>query len=212
MRGICLGLVVLAAIAGAAGCTNLSYTGGARPVAPATLDAGWLRSAPTPVVRQRAQADCGLAALAMIGGAWGKTWTIDELARDAPPTEAGVKLGVLRDVARARGLEAYAIAGKHADLARELGRGRPVLLGLLLPYQRGRARSHYEVVVALDPRTGAVVTLDPATGAHRQRTRAVLDAEWKPAKFATLVVVGEAGVAAAAAPASPASPASPPPP
>ena len=193
--------VLLAAIAasllGAAGC-RLSYTGGARPVGPSELDATWLRAATTPVVRQVHRNDCGLAALAMIAGAWGHPWTVGELARDVRPGDRGVRLGALRDLARARGLEAYAIRGTADDLRRELARGRPVLLGLLLPFERDRALTHYEVAVALDPRDGAVVTLDPASGKHLRRTRQVLDAEWKPAGYATLVVVGDRTAARAA--------------
>jgi predicted double-glycine peptidase len=102
----------------------------------------------------------------------------------------GAKLGALRDVARARGLEAYAIAGNFEDLKRELAHGRPVLLGLQLPFEQDRALHHYEVVVAMNPRDGSVVTLDPATGKHLKRTKAVLEAEWKPVGFPTLVVVG----------------------
>lgn len=184
-----LGLVGLAA-----GC-GLSYSGGARPVTPTELDGEWLRAAPTPVVRQRAHSDCGLAALAMVAGAWGHTWTLVDLSRHVTITEQGVKLGALRDLARARGLEAYAISGKHADLQRELAKGRPVLLGLLLPFGQRRGLSHYEVVVALNPRDGSVVTLDPSTGKHLRRTRKVLEAEWKYGGFPTLVVVGDRAAA-----------------
>jgi hypothetical protein len=126
----------------------------------------------------------------MVAGAWGHTWTVQELARKLRPGESGVKLGALRDLARAGGLEAYAISGKHTDLDTELGRGRPVVLGLVLPLERDRAATHYEVAVAVNPQDGSVVTLDPATGKHMRRTRAVLDAEWKPGGYATLVVVG----------------------
>ncbi|HWO20598.1 MAG TPA: cysteine peptidase family C39 domain-containing protein [Kofleriaceae bacterium] len=184
-------VLALCALSAAAGCSvRLSYTGGARAVQPAALDAGWLRAAPTPVVRQRSQNDCGLAALAMIAGAWGQTWTLDELVREARATERGVKLGALRDLARARGFEAYAIAGAHDDLRRELAAGRPVLVGLVLPLELKRGVHHYEVAIALDPRDGSVITLDPASGRHLRRTRQVLDAEWEAAGRATLVVVG----------------------
>jgi hypothetical protein len=183
--------IAIAIAIAATGCSvRLKYTGGARPVGAAELGEGWLRAAPTPVVRQQAQRDCGLAALAMVAGAWGLTWKIDELAQQVEATEHGVKLAALRDLARARGLEAYAIRGAQADLERELAQGRPVLLGLVLPFQLDRALGHYEVAVALDPRDGSVVTLDPATGRWLRRTRQVLDAEWEPAGRATLVVVG----------------------
>jgi hypothetical protein len=36
-----------------------------------------------------------------------------------------------------------------------------------------------------------VVTIDPASGQWRQRSKQVLDLEWKSAGFATLVVVGD---------------------
>jgi hypothetical protein len=127
----------------------------------------------------------------MVAGAWGRRWSVAELTSELPPTERGVKLGALRDLARARGLEAYAIQGTAHDLEHELSAGRPVVVGLLLPYDRGHNASHYEVAVAMNPRDGAVVTIDPASGEWRQRSRQVLDLEWKSAGFATLVVVGD---------------------
>jgi len=167
------------------------YSGGAKSVSPAMLDDSWHRAAPTPIVRQQQRKDCGLAALAMVAGAWGRHWTLDELQHQIPPTERGVKLGALRDFARTHGFEAYAVRGSHDDLARELANRRPVLLGLILPFDRKTALAHYEVAIAIDPRDGSVVTLDPATGAYMRRTKTVLEQEWKPAGYATLVVVGE---------------------
>jgi len=186
-RASCL-LLLVAVLLG--GC-RLSYTGGAKPVTPTDLEGEWLRAAATPVVKQQAQSDCGLAALAMVAGAWGKQWSVDDLARHVQRTANGVKLAALRDLARTRGLDAYAIAGTHDDLRHELANGRPVLLGLRLPFERDRALDHYEVAVAMNPRDGSVVTLDPATGKHLRRTRQVLEAEWKPGGYPTLVVVGE---------------------
>jgi len=181
---------VLFAVIGLAGC-QLPYTGGARPVTPQELGSGWYRAAATPVVRQHQETDCGLAALAMMAGAWGRQWSVEELNSQLPPTKRGVKLGALRDLARSRGLDAYAIKGRARDLENELSHGRPVLLGLILPYDRDHNASHYEVAVALNPRDGTVVTIDPASGQWRQRSQRVLDLEWKPAGFATLVVVGD---------------------
>jgi ABC-type bacteriocin/lantibiotic exporter with double-glycine peptidase domain len=170
---------------------QLPYTGGARTVHPDEIGDGWYRAAPTPIVRQHHETDCGLAALAMVAGTWGRNWSVDDLNHQLPPTERGVKLGALRDLARARGLTAYAIQGTFHDLEHELSLGRPVVLGLLLPFDQGRNASHYEVAVAMNARDGAVVTIDPASGEWRQRSRAVLDLEWKPAGFATLVVIGD---------------------
>jgi ABC-type bacteriocin/lantibiotic exporter with double-glycine peptidase domain len=183
------GLAVIA-LAGLAAC-QLPYTGGAHPVAPDALGAGWYRAAATPVVRQHPEMDCGLAALAMVAGAWGRRWSVAELSSQVPPGERGVKLGALRDLARARGLEAYAIQGNTDDLEHELSLGRPVLVGLVLPFDRGHNAHHYEVAVAIDPRDRSVITIDPASGQWQQRSQQVLDVEWKPAGFATLVVIGD---------------------
>jgi ABC-type bacteriocin/lantibiotic exporter with double-glycine peptidase domain len=183
-------VIAFLGVLGLSAC-QLSYTGGARAVTPAELGDGWYRAASTPVVRQRQETDCGLAALAMVAGAWGRRWSVADLTGQLQPTERGVKLGALRDLARARGLEAYAIKGSPHDLEHELALGRPVVLGLLLPFDRGHNASHYEVAVALNPRDGTVVTIDPASGEWRRRSQQVLELEWKPAGFATLVVVGD---------------------
>ena len=180
---IALALVLLV------GC-RLSYTGGATTVKPADVPSGWLQAAPTPVVVQAQRQDCGLAAIAMIAGAWGHVWAVDDLARQMPPGDKGVRLGTLRDFARKRGLVAYAVKGSFEDLARELRQGRPVLLGLVLPFDRKNNLNHYEVAVAMNPVDGTVVTRDPATGNLMKRSRKVLDLEWKHAGYATLVVVG----------------------
>jgi len=183
-------LIALVTLFGLPAC-QLSYTGGARAVSPSLVGDGWYRAAATPVVRQQRETDCGLAALAMVAGSWGRHWSVVDLNHQLPPTERGVKLGALRDLARSRGLDAYAIKGTTADLVHELSAGRPVLLGLILPYDRNHNASHYEVAIALNPRDGTVVTLDPASGEWRQRSKQVLDLEWKTAGFAALVVVGD---------------------
>jgi ABC-type bacteriocin/lantibiotic exporter with double-glycine peptidase domain len=169
--------------------------GGAHAVQPAQLDAHWLRAAPTPVVVQRQEADCGLAALAMVAGTWGQTVSVKDLAQRTPPSGNGIKLGALRDLARGLGLDAFAIHANIGDLRHELSAGRPVLLGLVLPYDRERNRAHYEVAVALDPRDGTVVTIDPATGGWQSRQAKVFDVEWKASGYAALVVTGTGVVA-----------------
>jgi ABC-type bacteriocin/lantibiotic exporter with double-glycine peptidase domain len=187
----------IVAIAGMFAACAIPYKGGARTVQPAQLDQGWVRAAPTPVIKQKQQSDCGLAALAMVAGAWGRHWTVEELAIRARPGKHGLKLKVLRDIARERGFEAYAIKATRADLQRELGQGRPVLLGLLLPHDQRRNRSHFEVAVALDPRDGTVVTIDPATGEWMKRSPEVLDSEWRAASYAALVIVADKAAATA---------------
>ncbi len=167
------------------------YRGGARTMSPTQLGDDWVRATDTPVVVQKQQSDCGLAALAMIAGAWGRTWSVDDLAHRVPPGKHGVKLRTLRDLARQRGLEAFAIRATLDDLRNELSKGRPVLLGLILPHDNDRNRSHYEVVIALNTTDGTVITIDPATGGWMRRTPQVLDIEWKPAGYVALVVTGD---------------------
>lgn len=169
----------------------MPYRGGARAVHPTQLGPGWLTAAETPVVKQKQQADCGLAALAMVAGAWGRQWTVDDLAKRVPPGKHGIKLGVLRDLARQEGLEAFAIKASRDDLKNELAKGRPVLLGLMLPHDRKSNRSHYEVAIALNTQDGTIVTIDPATGEWMRRSPKVLDIEWKAAGYAALVVTGD---------------------
>jgi len=127
----------------------------------------------------------------MVAGAWGRNWSVDDLTHRIRPTSKGVKLGVLRDIARTRGLDAYAIKATYADLKNELAAGRPVLMGLLLPFDRSHNRSHFEVAVAMNPKDGTVVTIDPASGNWMRRSKAVLDIEWKSAGYPALVVVGD---------------------
>jgi ABC-type bacteriocin/lantibiotic exporter with double-glycine peptidase domain len=189
MRRSTVSIIIAVAVAAITGCAP-SYSGGARPVDPVMIDDGWLRAAPTPVVLQQADSDCGLAALAMIGGRWGKQWSVAELAEHIPVTAEGVKLGALRDVARDRGLNAYAISGTTKDLEHELTAHRPVLIGLVLPFDKRHARAHFEVAIAMNPHDGTVITLDPATGQWMRRPAKALDSEWKAAHYAALVVVG----------------------
>lgn len=188
--------LILAVLLG--GCAT--YGGGAEPIAEATLvaDDGWLKAAPTPTILQRNLADCGAAALAMVAGRWQRPLSLDEAAALLPPPgRDGVRLRDLRDAAQKHGLSAFAVAADLEVLRHELGLGRPVILGLLRPMSRGKASSHFEVVIALrpserDPRpepVTEVVTLDPGHGAQ-VRTWAELEREWKPAGRPALVVVG----------------------
>jgi len=185
-------LTLVVCIAGLSAC-HLSYKGGATTVSPAALSAndGLLQAKATPVVKQLNRADCGLAALAMVAGAWGHTWSVNDMAIRLKPSKNGVKLKRLRDLARDRGLDAYAVKGTFADLEHELRAGRPVLLGLVLPYDQDKNLHHYEVAVAIDPKDHTVITRDPQTGELMRREKKILDLEWKTAGYATLVVVGE---------------------
>jgi ABC-type bacteriocin/lantibiotic exporter with double-glycine peptidase domain len=172
------------------------YTGGAHPIDPNSVqrDPSWVTAAPTPTVHQRGLADCGLAALAMVAGRWHVELSLDEARKSVPaPTANGVKLGDLRAAARAHGLIAFAVNADESVLEHEIRAGRPVIVGLLRPYGRDRALSHFEVVVALraapESNDQQVVTIDPA-GGWQVRSWTDLDREWKPAGRPALVVLG----------------------
>jgi ABC-type bacteriocin/lantibiotic exporter with double-glycine peptidase domain len=187
-------ILALAVASAAAACAH--YSGGARPIDPARVshEPGWVTAAPTPMIHQRGLADCGPAALAMVAGRWHVGLTPAEARKAMPaPTPSGVKLGDLRQAARAHGLMAFAVSGDMSVLEHEIRAGRPVIVGLLRPYGRDRAISHYEVVVALRASPGSddreVVTIDPG-GGWQVRKWKDLDAEWKPAGRPALVVLG----------------------
>lgn len=178
------------AVALLSGCASLG--GRARPLDETrlTTEPGWIVAAPTPEVRQQEARDCGAASLAMIAGRWHVPLSLDEAVAALPaPTERGVRLGDLRDVARIHGLTAFAIAGDHATLLEELRAGRPAIVGLLVPDGRNRVKSHFEVIVAARASDQLFATIDPAAG-WRVRSWADLDAVWTPAGRPMLVVTG----------------------
>jgi ABC-type bacteriocin/lantibiotic exporter with double-glycine peptidase domain len=177
---------VALALAFALACA--SYTGTARDVAPSVLDddPGWIAVRDVSYLAQQSDADCGAAAIAMVVSYWTGI-AAGELAAALRPVPArGIKAGRLREFARERGLASFLIAGELDDLARELSRGRPVLVGLVKPQRKGTL-DHYEVVVGLHRARGQIITLDPAAGWRRNTIEGFL-AEWQPAGRLTLIV------------------------
>jgi ABC-type bacteriocin/lantibiotic exporter with double-glycine peptidase domain len=181
-------VIALAASAAASLPACASYTGSARDTTPAVLDddPAWLAARGVPYHAQTSDVDCGAAAIAMVIAHWTGAAPADVAAPLRPVAPPGLAAGALRDLARARGLAAFLVAGALDDLAHELASGRPVLVGLVKPH-RDDALQHFEVVVGLHRARGVVVTLDPAAG-WRQNTIEGFLAEWKPAKHLTLIV------------------------
>jgi len=157
---------------------------------------GWLAAAPPRIVWQAGSKDCGPAALAMVAAHWSVALSLDEAVLVLPAAEAkdGARLGDLRDLARARGLRAYVIAGDREVLVHELGAGRPVLVGVFLRKGLRGATQHYEVVTAVHATDHRIVSIDPASG-WRVRSWADFEAEWSPAGSPALVVVGRSEAA-----------------
>jgi ABC-type bacteriocin/lantibiotic exporter with double-glycine peptidase domain len=184
--------VLLAALA-LAGCAV--YPGTARPTTYEELrrETGWTLVESVPFVPQESGRDCGAAATSMVLARWG----VDVPARDleaecAVPGQEGLKASALRDAARRRGLSAFVFPGRVADLEHELGRGRPVVVGLLKTLGP-LATSHFVVVVGLHPGSGKVAALDPARGLVRDTLEA-FGAEWVAAKGVAMVVFRPATV------------------
>jgi ABC-type bacteriocin/lantibiotic exporter with double-glycine peptidase domain len=165
-------------------------------------EAGWLTAAEVPVVRQKGEADCGAAALAMVLSSLSRPVTLEEIIAACPGSEPGIRAADLRDVARREGLKAFVIAGTVDDLERELGKHRPILVGLVKG-EGQRRTCHYEVVVGLNLERCQVALLDPARGWRRDDLDRFAS-EWRPAGQLALVVFraadGDSGVDASAVP------------
>lgn len=193
MRGVLIAALVLAAPA----CVHVPSS--ARAAAPGEIATtrGWVSVGAITPVRQKSALDCGPAALTMVARHWGVALRLEEANRASRRSGRGARLGALRDVARTRGLVAFAIRGDRATLEHELARGRPVVVGLLRGAGRERV-SHFEVVVGHHPRRGEVATIDPAAGLGVRRWRD-LSAEWDAAGRPALIVLGPKADAISAA-------------
>jgi ABC-type bacteriocin/lantibiotic exporter with double-glycine peptidase domain len=168
----------------AGGCSSVSREVAWSGAAPRD---GWTRVENVAEVRQTSRQGCGAAALAMVLGHWGLPVTQAEIwAASPPPPGQGLRADALRDFARGQGLQAFLVEGQVGDLEHEVGRDRPVLVGVVKRQGR-RAYPHYEVVVGIDRRRQRVLTLDPARGA-RERSLERFGAEWAAAGRLTLVV------------------------
>jgi ABC-type bacteriocin/lantibiotic exporter with double-glycine peptidase domain len=179
-----LAVLVTAGVA-AAGC----QTGRGRVVSPADVAAqrSWVLVEGVPFVRQRGERDCGAAALAMVLRYWGVAIDEGPLAAALPaPGERGLRANELRELARARGLDAFLIKGEPADLRSEIERRRPLIVGLARPAGRA-AIGHYEVVVGFDRARHRILTLDPAAG-FRDSSVEEFATEWAAAQQLALVV------------------------
>ena len=139
-----------------------------------------------PPVRQIEREDCGAAALAMVLGYWGLPITRDAISAAnpaAPSTASGRRRCA---TSPADGSAAFLVEGQLADLERELGRHRPVLVGVMKRFGQ-RLYPHYEVVVGMSRRDQRVLTLDPAHGL-RVNSREGFTAESTAAGRLTLIV------------------------
>jgi ABC-type bacteriocin/lantibiotic exporter with double-glycine peptidase domain len=173
------------------------YRGSARAVSPAEAaaaarDPSWQVVDDVPFVPQASDRDCGPAALAMVLAHFGAPASLEEVAARVPPDDlrhgAGVRAGTLRDLARARGLQAFVVSATFNDLLDQVSHGRPVLVGLAKPMLGGRAAAHYEVVVGMNRERKLIRSLDPARGL-RENTLEGFAREWVPTRQLTIIVL-----------------------
>lgn len=167
-----------------------------------TREPGWIQVSEVPLVRQRADWDCGIAALSMILQYWAierDKAVVQEVVEKALKEERAIRAGELRTLARAHGAEAFLFHGTMEDLTAQLAKGRPVLVGEMKPTMGG-SNAHYAVVVGVHPGSRRVLLLDPAHGV-RENTFEGFDEEWAAAGRLTLLVLGTKAPLAAADPA-----------
>jgi len=180
------GLVLALAIAAPACYSGSAQTIPASSMTALARDPDWEIVSDVPFVRQQTAHDCGPAALAMVLAHF-------RVPPAGAPALAGgdVRAGTLRDVARSRGLDAYVVSGTFADLFAQVGRGRPVVVGLAKPlaFTGGRALAHYEVVIGLNRARRLILSLDPAVGL-RENTLEGFAREWAPTQQVTIVFLG----------------------
>jgi hypothetical protein len=120
---------------------------------------------------------------------WGVAVGVGDVVAGAGPASAagrGMRAGELRDYARAHGLDAFVVKGEPADLRAQIGRRRPLIVGLAQS-AGGAVTGHYEVVIGFNHRRRLILTIDPAAG-WRESTFEAFAAEWVGAEQVALVV------------------------
>lgn len=150
-----------------------------------------------PYVKQEKNG-CGAASIAMVMEYW-RQQPGQHLSSGPSPQQIlgelysaearGIYASEMESYFRQHGFQAFAFQGQWDDLARHLGKGRPLIVAL----EPGRgAPRHYVVVAGLDPEQRVVLTNDPAQRKLLKRTRSNFEREWKAAGNWTLLAVPQA--------------------
>ena len=133
---------------------------------------------------------CGAGSLALVLGARGESYPVQELEAALPELLGRGVLSVdMLLAARARGFDAALLTGTPAGLQRELAAGRPAILMLRLLDVPGARRDIYHYVVAdgLDPARG-LFRLQYGDGKARWARLSSIEDGWKATGHALLVV------------------------
>ena len=186
---------LLTLLAGASSLACATYTGSEVNAVPAriALEPGWVRVERITLIPQRANWDCGLAALSMVLEYWAierDPGVVEAVIGPAVSEERPIRAGELRSLARALGAEAFLVRGTMEDLEQQLALGRPVLVGERKS-TLGGSLAHYAVVIGVHRGSRRVLLLDPALGL-RESSYEGFDSEWTASGRLTILVVGKA--------------------
>lgn len=142
---------------------------------------------------------CGAASLAMVMQYWAHqqgraAGPQDDPARilDALYARAahGIYASAMARYLEENGYRAFAFAGEWADVARELQKGRPLIVALQPEASRAL---HYVVVAGVDEPEQVILLNDPAQRKLLKEDKASFEREWKATGNWTLLAVPEAG-------------------
>lgn len=163
-------------------------------------------------VKQAQKNSCGSACLTSVLNYWGIEMTEQEILEVFPKSnKGGYSLVELKQIAKAMGLEAYAISMQDnpvEQLKGQLLKGRPVICAVDFPYMLyfaydvpiygpvyrglvwtlGSRKDHYVVVFGLDSTTFLII--DPVRG-FVPISQKDFEACWKEKSYAVLLCVGK---------------------
>ena len=149
---------------------------------------------------------CGGAAAAMVMRYWGAADAYPDAFQPLVDRAAhGIRTAALSSDLERRGWIAVSGPGDDAEIAKELGRRRPVIA--LILDRPGR----YHYVVVVDRSTDHVIVHDPARGPNRTIDRARFDAAWEASGRWMLILLPGSTAPASGAAAASAEPAAAPP-
>ena len=139
---------------------------------------------------------CGAASIAMVMQYWqrqqGQPASVDSDAERIQQAlysrkAHGIYASDLQRYFQEHGFRVFAVHGEWSDLARNLEKGRPLIVAL--KPTTGDAALHYVVVVGLDGEGSIVLVNDPAQRKLLKQARSDFEREWKGAGNWTLLAI-----------------------
>lgn len=150
-----------------------------------------------PFVRQSAEG-CGAASLAMVMQYWEAKKSLPSSDSSDPeqilrvlhaPEAHGIYASAMERYLKEHGYQAFAFAGKWNDLAEQIAKGHPLIVGLR-PAGNGKVL-HYVVVAGVDDSASLVMFNDPAGRKLTKLDRKSFEKEWNATNQWTLLALPE---------------------